>query len=255
VDLYSDNGYPFAQSKLISIEKINPGGLNLNIEATAGPYIRVDSLHFESNKSVSQDFLKRVSGWQTGEPFSQNALDNSINRINSLAYMSLKKPPEEYYYNDYRSCLLTYDIRQVGSNRVEGALGYNPKSNNTEGFVFGFLNLSFYNPFGDGKNFFIKWNKPNQASSNLALNFEYPYPLGSPLETSFHLEQEKLSEFYLALRLGTEIFQELSSNYRLNAGLEWSKITARGDVFRSVYNSRIYQASLGIRLANAKAVI
>lgn len=251
VDLYSDNGYPFAQSKLISIEKVNSDGVGLKIEATAGPYVSVDSLRFESGKSISQTFLKRVSGWKTGAPFSQSRLDNSMNRLNSLEYLSVEKPPQEYYYDDYRRCLLTYDIIQRGSNRIEGALGYNPRSHNTEGFVFGFLNLSFYNPFGDGKSFFIKWNKPSQSSSNLALDFEYPYPLGSPLETSFRLQQEKLSNFYLALRLGMEMSQELSSNYQLNAGLEWSKITARGDIFRSVYDSRIYQASLGIRLANS----
>lgn len=250
VDEYSNNGYPFAQSKLISLEKVNSSELNLSIEATAGPYVSVDSLLFESNKSVSQDYLKRVSGWREGEQFSQNQLDNSIARLNSLGYLRVEKPPGEYYYNDYQSCLLTYDIKQRGSNRVEGALGYNPKTNNTEGFIFGFLNLSFYNPFGDGKSFFIKWNKPSQSSSNLALNFDYPYPLGSPLETSFRVEQEKLSEFYLALRLGADITQELSSNYQFNTGLQWSKITARGDIFRSVYNSRIYQASLGIRLSN-----
>jgi outer membrane protein assembly factor BamA len=249
VDLYSDSGYPFAQSKLLALERQEPASLNLIIEIVAGPHVIIDSLRFISKRKISNSFLARRSGWRPGDKFSQTKLNNSIASLNSLHYLKVSQPPEEKYYNNFRNCLLIYNLESRASNHLEGALGYNPGNANRDGFLFGFLDLAFYSPLGDGKSFFIRWNKPNESGSRLALSFDYPYPLGSGLETSFIVRQERFNDYYLSLMAGMDIFQNYDINNRLELGLRWTKITAEGDTFRSVYHSRIYEASLGIRLS------
>jgi outer membrane protein assembly factor BamA len=250
VDLYTDNGYPFAQSKLLAFERQESARMNLVIELVSGPYITVDSLQFTSERRISNSFLIRRSGWSRGDGFSQTNLDNSIVSLNSLGYLKVTQPPEEKYYNNYRSCLLIYNLESQASNRLEGALGYNPGTENRDGFLFGFLDLDFCNPLGDGKSFFIEWNKPNASGSRLGLRFDYPYPFGSGLETSFQVSQERFGDYYLSLTAGVNLYQNLDINNRLELGLKWTKITAEGNLFRSIYNSRIYEASLGIRLSD-----
>ncbi len=250
VDLYTDNGYPFAQSKLLALERQESARMNLVIEMVSGPYITVDSLQFISERRISDSFLTRRSGWSLGDGFSQINLDNSIRSLNSLGYLKITQPPEERYYNNYRSCLLIYNLESQASNRVEGALGYNPGTDNRDGFLFGFLDLDFYNPLGDGKSFFIEWNKPNESGSRLSLRFDYPYPFGSGLETSLRISQERFGDYYLSLAAGMNVYQNFDINSRLELGLRWIKITAEGDIFRTVYNSRVYEASLGIRLSD-----
>jgi outer membrane protein assembly factor BamA len=250
VDLYIDNGYPFAQSKLLTFERQESARMNLVIEMVSGPYITVDSLQFASEHGISNSFLTRRSGWSRGDGFSQTKLDNSIRSLNSLGYLKITQPPEEKYYNNYSSCLLIYNLEPQTSNRIEGALGYNPGTENRDGFLFGFLDLAFFNPLGDGKSFFIEWNKPNESGSRLGLRFDYPYPFGSGLETSFQVSQERFSDYYLSLAAGMNVYQNFDINNRLELGLRWTKITAEGDLFRSVYDSRVYEASLGIRLSD-----
>ncbi|MBD3219137.1 MAG: hypothetical protein GF310_12755 [candidate division Zixibacteria bacterium] len=249
VDIFADNGFPFAQSKIESLEK-SDFFVDVALEITSGPFVQIDSLMFQSEKNLSADFMKRKSGLEQGMPFSQTEVENSIARINSLDYMQIEGPPDEKFYNNYNSCLLEYDIEQRGLNRLEGALGYNPGTEQVDGFVFGFLDLSFYNPFGDGKNFFIKWNKPGETSSRIRLSFEYPYPLGIPFETSYEIAQEKFRDLYLSLNAEANISQTFSLNDKLNAGLKWTKVTAQGESFRSIFDSRVYQASVGIALSS-----
>jgi len=249
VDIFADNGYPFAQSKIESLEK-SDFFVDVGLEITSGPFVQIDSLMFQSEKNLSAEFMKRKSGLKKGMPFSQAEVENSIARINSLDYMQIKAPPDEEFYNNYSSCLLEYNIEQRGLNRLEGALGYNPGTEQVDGFVFGFLDLSFYNPFGDGKNFFIKWNKPGETSSRIRLSFEYPYPWGIPFETSYEIAQEKFRDLYLSLNAEANISQTFSLNDKLNAGFKWTKVTAQGESFRSIFDSRVYQASVGIALSS-----
>jgi outer membrane protein assembly factor BamA len=249
VDIFADNGYPFAQSKIASVKK-SDFFVNIVLEITSGPFVQIDSLMFKSEKNLSADFMMRKSGLNKGMPFSQTEVENSIARINSLDYIQIEGLPDEEFYNNYNSCLLEYNIEQRGLNRLEGALGYNPGTEQVDGFVFGFLDLSFYNPFGDGKNFFIKWNKPGETSSRIRLSFEYPYPLGIPFETSYEIAQEKFRDLYLSLNAEANISQIFSLKDKLNAGFKWTKVTAQGETFRSIFDSRVYQASIGIALSS-----
>jgi len=249
VDVYADNGYPFAQSKIKSMQ-MTGSDVKIELQMTSGPFVRIDSLLFNSEKDLSAQFMVRKSGLQEGMAFSQKEVENSIIRINSLDYMRVEELPREEFYNNYNSCLLVYDVKQRGLNRLEGALGYNPGTEQIDGFVFGFLDLSFYNPFGDGKNFFLKWNKASETSSRVRMSFEYPYPMGIPFETSIGVEQEKFRNIYLSLNAEANISQTFSLNDRLHAGFKWSKITAQGESFRSIFDSRVYQASLGLTLSS-----
>jgi len=251
-NLYSENGFPFAQSKLIAAEKIPPDTLNLSIEIVSGPFVQIDSLKFLTEGRISYSFLKRKSGLHKDLPFSQERIDNSLESINSLQYLKITQPPEEQFYNNHRSCLLIYDINSLANNRLEGALGYNPASGNTDGFLFGFVDLAFYNPFGDGKSFFIQWDKPNVSSSRLALKFDYPYPLGIDLESSLKIANERFSDYYLSLSASLDIYRNLNPQNRLELGLKWEKISAQGEIFRSVFDSRIYRASAGLTLSSFK---
>jgi outer membrane protein assembly factor BamA len=249
VDLYADNGYPFAQSRINSMQR-SDASVKIELQITSGPYVQIDSLLFTSEKDLSAQFMLRRSGLQRGMAFSQQEIENSVARLNSLDYMHIEQQPQEEFYNNYNSCLLVYDVEQGGLNRLEGALGYNPGTEQINGFVFGFLDLSFYNPFGDGKNFFLMWNKPSQISSRVKINFEYPYPAGIPFETSLAIEQEKFRDIYLSLNAELNVSQTFSLNDKLQAGFRWSKITAQGESFRSIFDSRVYQASLGLALSS-----
>jgi len=250
IDIYSDNGYPFAQSKLMSLGKTNPNIMNLSLEITSGPNVIIDSVTFVSDKKVSSRFLRRKSGLEQGNIFSQDRIDQSLRNINSLGYLSVDGQPSERYSNNYRNCQLIYNIKHMGSNRIEGALGYNPKQGDNNGFLYGYVDLALYDPLGDGKSFFLKWNKPGISNSRLNLRFEYPFVFGSRWDADLDVGQERFSDFYLSLTTGVNFSRIISSQYNFNFGLRWSKINAQGETFRSIYNSRIYEAGLGLTLSS-----
>jgi outer membrane protein insertion porin family len=250
IEIYTANGYPFAQSKLLSLEKIVPDIINLNLEITSGPIVTIDSLQFNSDKNIDTKFLQRKAGLMPGELFSQERIERSLQNINSLGYLFVENVPTESYSNNYTSCSLIYNIRHRGSNRIEGALGYNPQNDKNDGFLYGFINLALYNPIGDGKSFFLKWNKPNVSNSHLNFRYENPYLFGTSWDAALDVSQERFSDFYLSLGGGVTLSYNISSQYNFNFGLRWSRIDAQGEIFRSVFSSRIYEAGIGLTLSN-----
>ncbi len=250
VDRMSDNGYPFAQSQILNLRKTDPDSLRVSYEITTGPYVTIDSITFRSDSKVSDQFLIKRSGLEPGSEFSDEVIRSSVRRINSLPYLNIEQPPNERYFNNFRSCRLIYDIKKIGANRLEGALGYNPGTANRDGFIFGFLDLAFHNPLGDGKSFYIEWDKPGESSSRIRLRTYYPYPFGLGLEFNAGFAQEQFSDLYLSLDAELEVLYRFYGMNTLSLGGSWSRIDARGDDFRSVFDSRFYRGWIGIDLTS-----
>jgi len=250
VEHCAQNGYPFAQAELAYIEKSELETVNLKIKIIPGPQVLIDSLSFVSKSPLSHTFMMRISGIKPHALFDQKNIEKSLTRINCLSYLDVTDQPAEIYYDNYHKCHLVYEIEQIGKNRLEGAFGYSPETANQKGFVFGFLDLAFLNPIGDGKNFYIKWNRSNQNSSQLDIVFEYPYPFGSVFESTVQLAQSRLSDYYLALSAKTDLSFNLADNNKITFSIGWTKVSASGDIFRSLYNSRIYEGAIGISWYN-----
>ena len=248
-DYYSENGYPFVQIKLVALEKRPPQYLDLNLEITSGPQTIIDSLIFYGGHNLSRSYLLKKTGLERGQYFNDAAISRSIANLNSLPYLKPVDDPVESFYANFRRCLLEYTLERQNSNQIEGAIGYNPASDNRDGYVFGFLNLTFYNPLGDGQDFHLQWNKPGQSSSRLALQLDYPYIFGTNFESVWRVRQERYSDLYLNLTAALELQRSFSPGRRLSGGFSWSKITPQGDIFNDIYHSRIYQSWLGLYLA------
>ena len=245
-DYYSENGYPFVQVKLVSLEKRPPQYIDLNLEITSGPQSVIDSLVFNGSHGFSNTFLLKKTGLENGQYFSDMAIRQSINNLNSLPYLKPVNDPVESYDNNFHSCILEYNLERQNSNQIEGAVGYNPATDNRDGYLFGFLNLTFYNPLGDGKDFRLQWNKPGQSSSRLALQLDYPYIFGTDFETVWRVRQERYSDLYLNLTASLELQRAFTPSRKLSGGISWSKITPQGGTFNEIYHSRIYESWLGL---------
>ena len=168
-DYYSENGYPFVQVKLASLEKHPPQYIDLNLEITSGPQSVIDSLVFHGDHGLTKTFLLKKTGLENGRYFSDMAIRQSLANLNSLPYLKPVNDPLESYADNFHSCILEYNLERQNSNQIEGAVGYNPATDNRDGYLFGFLNLTFYNPLGDGKDFRLQWNKPGQSSSRTGI--------------------------------------------------------------------------------------
>jgi len=76
----------------------------------------------------------------------------------------------------------------------------------------------------------------------------YPYPFGSGLEFNLGLSQEQYSSLYIELSTEIEMLYRFSTLNILSLGGSWSRIDARGNDFRSVYDSRFYRGWMGLDL-------
>lgn len=246
VELMNTNGYPFAQSRVIGLEKLERAGLLIRLEIMTGPEVLIDSVQFVTAGSISSDFLKKQIGYDTAFLFDQRFIADSRRSLLRLGYISFAGEIEERFYDSNNRCLLIYNLDRVSSNYIEGALGYDPGNKNRESSLYGFLDLRFYNPFGDGKSFFVNWDKPNQTSSDLKLRLHYPYPLSSGFKLDLSLSQQEFTDLYISFKGELQLSSRLNRGNLLTVGFSTQTITAQGENFGGLFDSRVYGASVGL---------
>lgn len=246
VELMAQNGYPFAQSRVLRLEKKKSSSLAIRLEIMSGPAVVVDSVRFVTDGNINPEFLKRRIGFDSAFLFDQDFVAESRRDLMRLGYISFAGEIEEHFYDNNTRCLLVYNFDRVSSNYVEGALGYDPGNEGRESSLYGFLDLRFYNPFGDGKSFYIHWNKPNQTSSDLKLKLHYPYPLATWFLLDLSLSQQEFTDLYIAIKGELKLSRRLKRGNLLTVGFSTQAITAQGENFRGLFDSRVYGASVGL---------
>lgn len=183
----NNNGFPFAQIKLDSID-IEKGEVRGALRYTPGPEIIFDSLVIKGTSKVHPRFLGRYLKIKPGAPFDQSKLDDIPRRLKLLPYLSVKQQSEVVFRRN--KAVVYLFINEKKANQFDGILGILPNEEQ-EGkiLVTGEVNVGLRNFFGTGKSFLAEWKKIEKNTQTLDIKYIHPELFGSniDLQADFNL--------------------------------------------------------------------
>jgi len=204
----ADNGYPFAEVSLDSIQWLAPGHLQAQIIVNTGPLMVFGEIEIPEAARISPTFLQRYLGIQPGLPFDRRLIGEIPRRLRQLPYLRLKGNPTLHFRD--QAVDLVLPLERKAASRFDFVIGVLPNSSQTGNLLItGELNGELYNGLGKGERIAVHFEQLRPQTQELELAFDYPYlfdlPFGLSLEGALYRRDT----------------QFLNLNYRAAAAYLW----------------------------------
>jgi outer membrane protein assembly factor BamA len=186
LSLLEENGFPFAQIFLDSIE-VERDLIKAHVNIVKNKMILFDSIEVIGKANISKTFLKNYLGIKQGDPYNEKLIKSANQRLYELAYIKVVKSPAIYFYGNKARTLLYIDNKKASS--ADGLIGIAPNSSQNNKLVLtGDFNLKLQNILGSGKSFDLSYRSFLGNSQDLNLKLIYPYFLGTKLGLDYSLK-------------------------------------------------------------------
>jgi outer membrane protein assembly factor BamA len=202
-----DNGYPFAQVWLDSLE-INEGKMAAALMMKTGEIFRFDTLNTEGLVRISSKFLQNYLGLKKGELFNRTKVLAASQRIAELPFLQERKKPTVTFRDD-RTAILNLFLDPKKASKWDFVVGVLPNTTpaGDQKFTITFNgNVDFQNLLGLGERIFANFENFRPESPRLNLKLSYPYILNLPFgfDGSFDLYKRDTTYLETHLNLGAQ---------------------------------------------------
>jgi outer membrane protein assembly factor BamA len=244
-------GFPFAVISLDSLSS-KEDDLKVKLRFKQGPYITNDTISFDGLTKTDTNFLARYLHLTTGSPYSEMQFRQIRQRINSLPYLEISKPPYVYFVNG--KARIGGEIDELKINSFDGILGLLQNSGDQNLTLTGLVDLELYNLFGTGKELKIGWQQQKALSQTLNLHYMHPLILGSDISIQVDFAQLKQDTSFINrdVGLGFEIplqKYKVRTAFNRNAGRLLTVVPDRVDIPEIAdFNTDYY--SLGVEYSS-----
>lgn len=255
LDFYENNGYPFANVKIESVEFADDSTkenhlANLHLLVDEGTKSTIDKIEITGNTKTKDYVIIRALQMQAGEKYSQNIIDVIPEKLNRLRFFDTVEQPT-FYFNSKQQGVLRINIKEKETNYFDGIAGYVPAANDKEsGFFTGFVNVNMRNLFGTGRAVAFRWQQENRSSQELELHYLEPWLFGFPFNFEGNIFQRKQDSTYVQRNLEGRLeflaTHEISASVIVNTESTIPTELASG-VF-TVYNSSAFTSGVNLKI-------
>ena len=190
-----NNGYPFAQIYLDSIE-IEDGAVTARLMMEPGQVYFFDDINLSGNAEISLVYLQSYLGIRSGTPFSRKLLLRIRDRLRELPFLEENRGATVTFRANRATVNLSLKKRKA--SRFDLVFGFlpggetinSPGGSNRAGFQFTATGKAdWQNQFGRGERIFLEYERIRPRTQELDVLFSYPYVLDLPfgVEGSFDL--------------------------------------------------------------------
>lgn len=204
----AENGFPFAQVALDSIDWISPGLLAAQISLNPGQVITFGPLEMPEAARLSTTFLSQYLGIEEGAPYNAKIISRLPARLRQLPYLLLKGNPKIRFQDGL--AIVELPIERKPASRFDFVIGVLPNSNQTGNLLItGELKGELINGLGKGERIAVEFEQLRPQTQELQLAFNYPYLLDLPFGLSLSGELYRRDTQFINL------------NYRAAAAYLW----------------------------------
>lgn len=206
-----NNGYPFAQVKLDSVQEYNQLWAAFLL-LQKNDLVRLDTMRIVGQSKIKRVFLRNYLGLKTGKPYNEQAINRINQRLSELQFVEILQPHTVEFQNNKASVNLFLKDRKA--SQFNFLLGLLPGSSGQRVLITGEARFHLFSLFGVGEEFFIEWQKLQPKTQRLDVRVVYPYIAGLPLGINARFELYKRDTSWIDLNgdYGVQ-YQMAGSNY------------------------------------------
>jgi len=225
LDYYENNGYPFANIQLDSIQ-IEGDQITGKLKVEKGPLYKIDSIRNMGNAKISSNYLEHYLGFSPGTIFKKEKLQSISQRLQELTFVSEVKPWDLTMLGTGSILNLYLDNRK--SSQVNVLIGLLPASTqlaNNKMQVTGEANINLKNALGNGETIGLNWQNIQVKSPRLNILYQHPYLFNTPIGVNFNFDLFKKDSSFININFligaqyalssrqsGSVFLQNMSSN-------------------------------------------
>ena len=234
LEYYENNGYPFAETKIDSLN-IDSEVIQGKLIVKVNSFVRIDSILIKGAPKISRKFLFYYLDIKRGDAYNQGKINGIEKAVEELPFLQMAKPTE-IEFREGKADLYLY-LKSRPANYFNGIIGFASGTEESPDFqITGDLNLILLNAFKIGEQLELYWDKYSTNSQNLRLGFQFPYLFFLPIGIDFQFGLEKYNVDYF--------------NTSLFGGLEYS-FSAKNKVKAFVSQKKSYLIDSELDTANA----
>lgn len=205
-----NNGFPFAQIKLDSIQRTG-NTLSAVVNFDSGPLILWDSVIVAGDTKTQVNYVQNLTGIRPGLPFSQKQLDAANQMLSRSPYFVQAQAPVVAF--QIKKAQPTFTLRDRNTNVLDGIVGLLPNANEPgKILITGQLDLELYHLGGKGRDVAVHWQRLNIATQSLDISAKESFLLNSPLDVSIGFNLLKQDSTFLNRYLSLDFGYHLSQN-------------------------------------------
>jgi translocation and assembly module TamA len=206
---FENNGYPFAQVYLDSVQWQDQVP-HAQLRTQQGTYIVFDSLIINGNAKINRNFLSHYLKILPQQPFSQQKIKDAEKILNTLPYCKLKQPIDVVFVRDRAFPRL--QLEAVKASQFDGIVGLLPNSlRNNELVLAGQVQLKLQNLFKSGKTFGVDWQRPQPNTQLLQVQYQHPNLLRTRIDVEGKLDLQLRDTAFSNLSLGLRLAYPLNA--------------------------------------------
>lgn len=199
LDFAEDHGYPFARTRLDSVE-IEGHRVSAALMFWKGPLVRVDTIVMNGDPRLSVRYIYNYGGVRPGDPYSESRIAAIGKRLKELPFVRQVKPPTVVFTPDGARIDLFLQPKSV--SRFNFIAGVIPNSGNNNGRLqlTADVDLDLNNGLGVGERVRFRWKNLKPRSPELDISFLYPYVAWLPVGVDARFQLYKRDSLYLDVK-------------------------------------------------------
>jgi len=192
-----NNGYPFAEVKLDSIE-IDNNKVKAVLACDKKNRIVFDSLDMAGNAQVKKSLILNYCGIKKGSPYDESAVKAIDRKMNNLPFLKLKQPASVMFQEN--SYVLKVVAARRDASNFDGILGIAPDNITGKVVITGDVKLKLINAFKAAEQIDLNWKHLDKNSQKLMAGYSQPYLFSTPFGCDYKLDLLQKDTTYISVR-------------------------------------------------------
>lgn len=210
-------GFLFADYRL-NVLGLKEDSLEAEIIFEPGLQIVLDTIEIEGNAKISEEYLQRIVGIETGDPVTPQYLQLLQQQFNNLRFVQQVAPPVLILI-DSKATIRAY-LNNRDASSFDVLAGLQPSSGMDRKLALtGYVELDLVNQLTRGERLFFHLEKLRPRSQELEMSLAYPYLLDLPFGVEGEFRLMKNDTFYSDLEWKAGISLPLGKNQFVRAGV------------------------------------
>ncbi len=176
-----NNGYPFAQVWLDSVEVQPDGGVSAILQIERGRFFTFKQLKINGDVKFPPAYLPNYLGVKTGGPYSRAQVLRIREQLRSLLFLETTGDPTVTFGTNGEATVNLF-LQKKKASRFDFVIGLLPQSTANDGklLLTGSLSAAFQNALNLGERFTLEFERLKPETQRLDVQAAVPYLLGSP---------------------------------------------------------------------------